>query len=80
MPKKKSVAPKAKLDTLQRYTLDEAASFLRVSRSTLYLYIKDGRLATIKDSKQVFVPGAEIARLSAPPKRTADPIAHAVSA
>jgi excisionase family DNA binding protein len=61
--------PKSKLDALQRYTIEEACSFLRVSRSTLYLYIKAGSLSTIKDQKAVFVPGAEIARLSAAPQK-----------
>ncbi len=70
MAKKKAGAvraPKKNLDTLQRYTLVEAANFLRVSRSTLHLRIASGLISTIKEGGRVFVPGAEIARLSAPP-------------
>jgi excisionase family DNA binding protein len=56
--------PLAPLDTQQRYDLDEAARYLRISRSTLYNDIAAGLIATIKDRKRRFIPGAEIARRS----------------
>lgn len=57
-------APLAPLDPAQRYTIDEAARYLRVSRATLYNDIDSGRLTTIKDRARRFVPGSEIARRS----------------
>jgi excisionase family DNA binding protein len=57
--------PLTPLDPQQRYDLDEAARYLRISRSTLYNDISAGLIATIKDRKRRFVPGAEIARRSA---------------
>jgi hypothetical protein len=57
--------PLAPLDLLQRYDLDEAARYLRISRATLYNDIAAGLIVTIKDRKRRFVPGAEIARRSA---------------
>lgn len=52
------------LDEQQRYTIPEAAKYLRVSRATIYNDIAAGLLATIKDRKRRFVPGSEIARRS----------------
>jgi excisionase family DNA binding protein len=52
------------LDEHQRYSIDEARSYLRVSRAKLYLKIQAGEIATIKDGRRTFVPGSEIARLS----------------
>lgn len=57
--------PQAPLDPKQRYDLDEAARYLRISRSTLYNDIAAGLIFTIKERKRRFVPGAEIARRSA---------------
>jgi excisionase family DNA binding protein len=57
--------PLAPLDTQQRYDLDEAARYLRISRSTLYNDIAAGLIASIKDRKRRFIPGVEIARRSA---------------
>ena len=61
---KQSPSPLPPLDTQQRYDLDEAARYLRISRSTLYNDIAAGLITTIKDRKRRFVPGAEIARRS----------------
>jgi excisionase family DNA binding protein len=55
----------APLDPLQRYNVDEACAYLRVSRGTLYNDINAGLIATIKDRSRRFVPGAEIQRRSA---------------
>ena len=53
------------LDPLQRYTVEEAISYLRTSRWTFYnVLVKDGQIKTIKHGKRTFVPGTEIARLS----------------
>ena len=49
------------LDKLQRYTLNEAADYLRVSRAYLYKLINLGSLPTIKDGSHRFVPGSAIA-------------------
>jgi hypothetical protein len=55
------------LDRLQRYTIPEAALYLRKSRAQIYIDIKVGLIATIKEGKLRLVPGEEIARLSALP-------------
>ena len=49
------------LDELQRYTIVEAADYLRVSRAYLYKLIKLGTLPTIEDGRHRFVPGSAIA-------------------
>lgn len=48
------------LDKLQRYTINEAADYLRVSRAYLYQLINLGTLPTIKDGSHRFVPGSAI--------------------
>jgi hypothetical protein len=55
------------IDPLQRYDIAEAATYLRQSRASLYKDIKDGVLLTIKRGKRRYVPGSEIARVSALP-------------
>jgi excisionase family DNA binding protein len=52
------------LDTSQRYTPEESAAYLRVSRWTVFNDIKAGRLQSIKEGKRRFIPGSEIARRS----------------
>jgi excisionase family DNA binding protein len=64
MSTKTKPRPHAPLDPLQRYTIEEAASYLRIHRCTLYNDIAAGLISTIKDRKRRFVPGAEIARRS----------------
>lgn len=54
------------LDTQQRYSLSEAAAYLRISKPLLARRIATGAIATIKDGRRRFVPGVEIARLSSP--------------
>jgi excisionase family DNA binding protein len=65
--KKKTVARLPPLDTNQRYSIPEAAQYLRVSRATLCNYIAAKSIETIKEGGRRFVPGAEIARKSAVP-------------
>jgi excisionase family DNA binding protein len=53
------------LDPAQRYSPEEAAAYLRISRWSVFMDIRDGRLASIKEGRRRFVPGSEIARRSA---------------
>jgi hypothetical protein len=66
MPRAKNVSALPPLDTQQRYDLNEAAAYLRISRPLLARRIANGTVATITDGRRRFVPGVEIARLSAP--------------
>src|ERR1700692_4400032 len=65
LPMSTKPSPLAPLDPLQRYTIAEAASYLRIHRCTLYVDIAAGRIAPFMDRKRRFVPGSEIARRSA---------------
>jgi hypothetical protein len=66
MAKEKKVLTLAPLDTQQRYSLSEAAAYLRISKPLLARRISNGTVATITDGRRRFIPGVEIARLSAP--------------
>jgi excisionase family DNA binding protein len=57
----KRTTPAVALDIRQRYTIDEACCYLRVSRATIYHAIAAGTLPTIKDGRRTFVPGQAIA-------------------
>ena len=57
------------LDSAQRYSIPEAARYLRISIPKVFKDMAAGKLATIKSGKRTFVPGAEIARLSSLPER-----------
>lgn len=57
--------PLPPLDPLQRYSIPETIDYLRSSRKTVYDLINAGQLRVIKSGRRTFVPGAEIARLSA---------------
>lgn len=63
--------PLLPLDTAQRYTIPEAIAYLRTSRQTIFINIKAGLIATIKEGKRRYVPGTEIARLSSLPAASA---------
>jgi excisionase family DNA binding protein len=52
------------LDVNQRYTINEAAAYLRQSRSKTYTDIKEGSLPVIKDGARTYVPGRAIAKRS----------------
>jgi excisionase family DNA binding protein len=56
--------PLPALDTAQRYTVNEACAYLRVSRAYLYKLIREGQVPTIADGRRTFVPGAAIAERS----------------
>ena len=60
-PRKQALSP---LDLNQRYTIDEASAYLRVSRAHLYKHIAAGKLPTIEDGSRRFVPGHVIAERS----------------
>jgi excisionase family DNA binding protein len=49
------------LDPLQRYTIPEAAAYLRISRAKLYQDMKSGAVPVVKDGSRTFVPGHVIA-------------------
>jgi excisionase family DNA binding protein len=55
------------LDIFQRYTLEEAARYLRQSRVTTHNDIKQGKLEVIKEGRRRYVPGSSIAARSAAP-------------
>jgi excisionase family DNA binding protein len=52
------------LDPLQRYTIPEAAAYLRQSKSKTYQDISNGVLSVLKDGRRTYVPGSEIAARS----------------
>lgn len=59
------------LDQAQRYTVDEALAYLRMSRARLYEKIAAGDITVIKDGRRTYLPGSEIARVSGVPARAA---------
>lgn len=62
---KKSPAQLAPFDPRLRYPVETAAQYLSISRAFLFKKIKSGDVATIRDGRRVYLPGTEIARLSA---------------
>ena len=52
------------LDERRRYSIEVAALYLGITRGFVYELIKRGEIATIKDGRRTFVPGAEVARKS----------------
>jgi excisionase family DNA binding protein len=48
------------IDPQQRYSTDEAAAYLRISRARLYEHIASGYVRTFMDGRRRFVPGTEI--------------------
>jgi excisionase family DNA binding protein len=63
-PSRVQLAP---LDERQRYEVNEALAYLRTSRKSFYELVADGRIRTITEGRRRYVPGSEIARLSAAP-------------
>ncbi len=53
------------LDPAQRYAIPEGSEYLRTSRANLYKKISRGEIRVIKDGARTYIPGTEIARLSA---------------
>lgn len=53
------------LDERQRYTVDEAAAYLRQSRAKVYQDIAAGLLLSFNDGRRRYINGGEIARRSA---------------
>jgi excisionase family DNA binding protein len=54
----------APLDVNQRYEIDEASAYLRISRGRLYEKVAAGQIRLIKDGRRSYVPGSEIAAQS----------------
>jgi hypothetical protein len=54
------------LDTLQRYTVDEASAYLRQSRAKTYNDIAAGALESFNDGRRRYVTGSSIAARSRP--------------
>lgn len=52
------------LDLNQRYSLAEAAAYLRQSRSKTYQDVQSGKLPVIEDGRRRYVPGRAIAARS----------------
>lgn len=59
------------IDSQQRYTIPEAAAYLRCCRDYIYRLIRAGELQTITDGSRRYVPGSEIIRRSTLPTRAA---------
>ena len=59
--------PLPPLDERQRYSITEAAAYLRQARSTTYSLIQAGLLRVIRERGRTYVPGSEIARRSTVP-------------
>ena len=55
------------LDPNQRYTIDESAAYLRVSRVYLYAKVQAGELRLLKDGRRSFIPGSQIIAASRAP-------------
>lgn len=62
---KLGIVPLPPLDSSQRYTVEEAARYLRTSRWTVFQMLRHGHITRIKFGRRTFIPGSEIARLSA---------------
>ena len=48
------------LDANQRYTVDEACEYLRISRNFLYKKVRQEQIKLIKDGNRSYVPGSEL--------------------
>lgn len=48
------------LDPSQRYSIDEAAEYLRTSRVQIYKKVAAGRLRLIKDGRRSYISGADL--------------------
>jgi excisionase family DNA binding protein len=57
----------APLDPLRRYSIEDAAQYLSISRARVYEHIATGTITPIKDGRRTFVAGSAIARLCAVP-------------
>ena len=65
MKRKQGITPPlAPLDPLQRYSIPEAARYLRRAQSTTWLLIREGRIRVLREMGRCYVPGHEIVRLS----------------
>lgn len=56
------------VDPQQRYTVGEAALYLRCCRARVYERMQSGEILSILDGARRYVPGSEIVRLSTVPQ------------
>jgi excisionase family DNA binding protein len=66
-PSPKPIPP---FDPHLRYTIDEAAAYLKTSRMTIYKLLHSGHVEGIKEGCRTFVTGRSIAARCAPPEPT----------
>jgi excisionase family DNA binding protein len=55
---KQNLSPLPPIDSAQRYSIEEAIRYLRISRFTIYERIATGKIATIKEGRRRFCPGS----------------------
>ena len=57
----------SRLDSQQRYTIDEATAYLRQSRAKTYKDIAAGTLPSFTDGRRRYIPGDAIIARCKPP-------------
>jgi hypothetical protein len=62
--------PLPPFDAQLRYTVDEAAAYLKTSRMTVYKLLHSGELEGIKENSRTFISGRSIASKCAPREST----------
>jgi hypothetical protein len=65
-----SAKPFPPFDPQLRFTVSEAAAYLKTSRPTVYKLLHSGELEGIKEDSRTFVSGRSIAARCAPPEPT----------
>jgi len=66
--KPRAPKPLPPFNPLLRYTIDEAAGFLKSSRPSIYKDLHAGRLESIQEGARTFITGRSIAARCAPPE------------
>jgi len=61
---KKEQRPLPPIDQNQRYTIPEAAEYLRCSQAYVYQKIASGKVQTLKDGRRTYIHGSELIRVS----------------
>jgi excisionase family DNA binding protein len=67
---KKSPAHTLDLHPNQRYDVDEACAYLRISRAYLFSLIRSGAIQVLKDGRRTYIPGTELIARSRLPETT----------
>jgi hypothetical protein len=55
------------VDAGQRYSVEETALYLRSSRWSVFMDLREGRLRAIREGRRTYIPGSEIIRRSTLP-------------